>query len=261
MLAGAQPVVSGVYDKDTTEIVYDARATADVLIAAAGGKLPYTDEVSFIQSKLSSLIGETDGSFVAPEINTFAAYFQQHGGWWKTSESLFAPSASNTAPKAKAAPAQFSGEGEFFFLPFVSPTLGEAGANKPWLQELADPTTTVMWNTWVEINPKTAEELGIADDDIVRIVGEAGSVEASVYRYPGIRPDVIAMPFGQGHTAYGIYAQGRGVNPADVLSPHFNEAGDLAFAGMKVKIEKTGKKKELSRLEGKLGVYGFTKKE
>jgi len=38
---------------------------------------------------------------------------------------------------------------------------------------------------------------------------------------------------------------------------HFNEAGDLAFAGMKVSIEKTGKKHELARLEGKIGVYGF----
>ena len=37
---------------------------------------------------------------------------------------------------------------------------------------------------------------------------------------------------------------------------HFNEAGDLAFAGMKVKIEKTGRKQALSRLESRIGVYG-----
>ena len=40
------------------------------------------------------------------------------------------------------------------------------------------------------------------------------------------------------------------------LVRHFNEAGDLAFAGMKVKIEKTGKKQPLSRLESIMGVYG-----
>jgi anaerobic selenocysteine-containing dehydrogenase len=114
-----------------------------------------------------------------------------------------------------------------------------------------------MWNTWVEINTHTAEELGIEDDDVVRIVSEAGTVEASVYKYPAIRPDTIAMPFGQGHTSYGIYAQGRGSNPADVLGLHFNEAGDLAFMGMMVKLEKTGKKRVIARMEGKLGVYGF----
>ncbi len=50
--------------------------------------------------------------------------------------------------------------GEFFLLPFMSPILGDgSGANKPWLQEIPDPTTTVMWNSWVEINPATADEL------------------------------------------------------------------------------------------------------
>ena len=36
--------------------------------------------------------------------------------------------------------------------------------------------------------------------------------------YPAIRPDVIAIPFGQGHTGYGRYATNRGANPA-VLNP------------------------------------------
>jgi len=266
VLSGAQPVVVP---------FYDTRATADVLIAAAqlaGGKLaqalPFKDEVEFIQSKLTNLIGQANGSFSAPEINTFTAYFQQHGGWWKNGAETAAPSAANALGKSlNVDVAEFSGEGEFFFIPFVSPTLGEAGANKPWLQELPDPTTTVMWNTWVEINPETAHELSLENDDVVKIVSEAGEVEAVVYLYPAIRPDVIAMPFGQGHTAYGRYAAGRGANPADILGQHFNEAGDLAFAGMKVNIERIiekiavdgsfiPKKKLLSRLESRIGVYG-----
>ena len=113
-----------------------------------------------------------------------------------------------------------------------------------------------MWNTWVEINPETAHEIGVDNDDVVTLVTEAGQVDVPVYLYPAIRPDVIAMPFGQGHTAYGRFAQGRGANPADILGLHFNEAGDLAFAGMKVKIEPTGRKQPLSRLESRIGVYG-----
>ncbi|RPJ27434.1 MAG: twin-arginine translocation signal domain-containing protein [Chloroflexi bacterium] len=254
VLSGAQPVVSP---------FHNTRATADVFIAAAqlgGGALaqalPFNDEVAYIQGKLTSLVGQADGSFAAPEINSFSASFQQHGGWWKNSADSAAPTAASALGRGlTSASAEFAGEGEFFFLPFLSPTLGEAGANKPWLQELADPTTTVMWNTWVEINPETAHELGIENDDVIRIVSEAGELEAPVYLYPAIRPDTIAMPFGQGHTAYGRYAQGRGVNPADILGLHFNEAGDLAFAGMKVSIEKTGRKQVLSRLESRIGVY------
>jgi anaerobic selenocysteine-containing dehydrogenase len=265
VLSSLQPVVTGVYERDTPTLHYEPRGTADVLIAAAkaGGDqlaqaLPFNDEVEYIQSKLTSLVPQTDGSFTAPEINSFSAYFQQHGGWWRNVEPIAPASAASVLERGlEVGAAEFAGEGEFFFKPYVSPTLAESGANIPWLQELADPTTTVMWNTWIEINPHTAEELGIEDDDIVRIVSEAGTVEASVYKYPAIRPDTIAMPFGQGHTAYGVYAQGRGSNPADILGAHFNEAGDLAFMGMKVRLEKTGQKRVIARMEGKLGVYGF----
>jgi len=254
-LSGSQPVVSP---------YYNTRATADVLIAAAqlaGGKfsaaLPFKDEVEFLQSKVEPLMSQSGGFFSAADLPTFMAYFQQYGGWWQTGDSRLVPTTADIFNRSlKATEAEFAGEGEFFFVPFVSPTLAEAGANKPWLQELPDPTTTVMWNTWVEINPETAHELGLEDDDVVKIISEAGELELPVYRYPAIRPDTIAIPFGQGHTAYGRYAEGRGANPTDLLGGHFNEAGDLAFAGMKVKIEKTGRKQQLSRLESMMGVYG-----
>jgi anaerobic selenocysteine-containing dehydrogenase len=255
VLSGAQPVVSP---------MYNTRSTADVLLAAAkiageaaAQAVPFDDEVAYIQSKLTNLLDQSDGSFAAPEINSFSAYFQQHGGWWRTTSDLEAPAPGDMlGANLQVGEAEFAGEGEFFFLPFVHPILGEAGANKPWLQEVADPTTTVMWNTWVEVNPETAHELGIENDDVVKIISEAGEVEAPVYVYPAIHPEVIAMPFGQGHTAYGRYAQGRGANPADLLGSHFNEAGDLALAGMRVRVEKTGRKQILSRLESRIGVYG-----
>ena len=188
-------------------------------------------------------------------------YFQQYGGWWKTVDNRETPSSADVLNRSfNPAAAQFDGEGDFFLIPFVSPILAEAGANKPWLQEVPDPTTTVMWNTWVEINTQKAEAMGIEDDDVVKIKTAFSEVEVSVYRYPAIRPDTIAIPFGQGHTAYGQFAQGRGINPTDLLSQKFNEAGDLAFGGMKVSIVKTGKKRALSRMESVLGVYGFNAK-
>jgi len=256
VLSGAQPAVVP---------FYNTKATADVLLAAAqqaGGALAsalkFKDEVDYIESKLVGLVTVANGYFSAPEINTFMAYFQQYGGWWKTTDDRVAPANADVLNlKFDAAPAKFAGDGDFYFIPFVSPVLGEAGANKPWLQEVPDPTTTVVWNTWVEINPDTAAKLGMDNDDVITITSTAGSVEASVYKYPAIRPDTIAMVFGQGHTAYGRYAKDRGTNPADVLALDYNEAGDLAFAGMKVRITKTGKKHVISRLESILGVYGF----
>ncbi|MCB2179948.1 molybdopterin-dependent oxidoreductase [bacterium] len=253
-LSGAQPVVVP---------FYDTRATGDVLLAVAqnlGGTvaeaLPFEDEVAFIESKLSSLLGEESKLIRAGDIKTFMAQFQQYGGWWAADISTLAPTEVNPQAVTPTEPV-YQGEGEFHLVPFVSPILGEKGANKPWLQETPDPTTTVMWNTWIEVNPHTAEELGLHDDDIVKVISPQGEIEAAVYLYPAIRPDTIAIPFGQGHTAYGRYAENRGANPANLLGKHLNADGDFVFATTKVRIEKTGKYKQLARLESRIGVYGL----
>jgi anaerobic selenocysteine-containing dehydrogenase len=144
-------------------------------------------------------------------------------------------------------------------MPFFSTLLSDgSGANKPWLQEIPDPTTTVVWNSWVEINPDTADKLGISDDDVVTLTSPFGEVDVSVYRYPAIRPDTLAMPFGQGHSVYGRYAQNRGVNLVRLLGTRVNAAGDLALSSVKVKIKKTGRQKTLARFESRQGVYGTT---
>lgn len=253
VLSGAQPVVVP---------FYDTRSTVDVLLAAAqmaGGvlaeALPFEDEVAFLQNKLGGLVGTQNALIRAGDIQTFMAQFQQYGGWWGAEDSLESPTSGDLTEIGNLAP-DYQGEGEYFLYPYVSPILAEKGANKPWLQEIPDPTTTVMWNTWVEINPKTAEELGLHNDDIVKIISGAGEIEASVYLYPAIRPDTVAVPFGQGHTAYGRYAEGRGANPLDLLGTTTNPAGDLVFGAAKVRIEKTGKIKNLARFESIRGVYG-----
>lgn len=166
------------------------------------------------------------------------------------------PGVAERVPSAEYAGEESEGY-ELHLLPYASPLLGDgSGANRPWLQETPDPMTTVMWNTWVEINPDTADELGLHDDDVVVIVSPAGAVEASVYRYPAIRPDTIAIPFGQGHTALGRYAEGRGANPLQLVGLKYNAAGDLAFAATRVRISPTGRQKPLARMESRLGVYG-----
>jgi anaerobic selenocysteine-containing dehydrogenase len=255
VISGFQPVVAP---------YHNTKATADVLLAAVqkiggdlAGSLPFADEVDYVQNALVALVSQ-QGFFNAPEIKTFMANFQQYGGWWGSLPALETPIGSSAlALPLSSAAAQFEGSGEFYLYPFMSPVLGDgSGANKPWLQETPDPCTTVMWNSWVEINPETADALHLEDDDVVKIISTAGEIEAVVYRYPAIRPDTIAIPFGQGHTSYGRYAQGRGANPGDLLSLIINGADELAYGATRVRIEKTGRKQTLSRLESRLGVYG-----
>jgi anaerobic selenocysteine-containing dehydrogenase len=135
--------------------------------------------------------------------------------------------------------------------PYPSIVLGDGrGANLPWLQETPDPMTTARWSTWVELNPQTAAEHGVLDDDIVRVISPYGELEAPVVVYPGLRPDVVAIPIGQGHTDYGRFAEGRGANPVVLLAPATDpETGSLAWGATRVRLERTGRRRQLARLE------------
>ncbi len=250
--------------------VFDTRSTADVFLAAIQGmgnlgeQIPYQDEVAFIKSRLEKLVGE-EGFYAAPEINTLWARWLQVGGWWEKESNVLAPDVKQARSMlakrdAQIPAAEFSGEGEeypFYLVVYPSPTLGDGStANNPWLQETPDPSTTVMWNSWIELNPETALELGVRDDDVVRVISPAGEVRAVVYVYPAIRPDTVAIPIGQGHTALGRYAKNRGCNPLQLLEVQSNAAGDLAFAATRVKIVPTGETYQLARMEDRVGVYG-----
>lgn len=128
----------------------------------------------------------------------------------------------------------------FHFLPFASQAFADGSvAHLPWLQELPDPLTTAMWSTWVELNVATAQRLDIADGDIVEVRSAQGTLQAPVVVSPGIGPDMVAMPVGQGHEHFTRYASGRGANPLPLLAPAVDAAtGTLAWAATRVAVRK-----------------------
>jgi anaerobic selenocysteine-containing dehydrogenase len=130
----------------------------------------------------------------------------------------------------------------FHFLPYASQALYDGSlAHLPWLQELPDPLTSAMWSSWVEINPSTAQKLNIAQGDLVDVTSSQGTLRAPAIVSPGIAPDVIAMPVGQGHQTFTRYASNRGANPISILSPVTEpETGALAWAATRVKIARAG---------------------
>ena len=180
----------------------------------------------------------------------------QNGGWWRKDADLQEAKADNLLDQSLQMTLSAAGGDELYFITYETHFGDGSGANRPWLQETPDPLTTVMWNSYILIHPEKAKELGVHNDDVVKVTSSAGELEAVVYEYPAIRPDTVAMPFGQGHTALGRWAEGRGANPANVLGADTNEAGDLAYAATRVKITATGRRRPLARLESKAGVYG-----
>ena len=158
------------------------------------------------------------------------------------------PAAQAQSPSAAGRPtawraAEFDGDAQaypFHFAPYASQALFDGSlAHLPWLQELPDPLTTAMWCSWVEINPQAAGKLGIADGDIVEVASAHGAVRAPVVLSPGIGPDTVAMPVGQGHDRFTRYASGRGANPLTILAPVAEAAtGQLAWSATRVKVTK-----------------------
>ena len=256
-----RPVVSS--QQPVVRPLYDTLAAADVLLGLAarlGGKpaeaLPWEDEASYLEETVGELHGSSLGAYDARTPSGFWALWRQYGGWWSEKKIRREPELTEVVqtPLPISDP-QFEGDPEdypFHLYPYSSIILSDGrGANLPWLQEAPDPMTTVQWGMWVELNPKTASALGVSDNDIVQVESPYGMLEAPVVIYPGIRPDVVAIPVGQGHQDYGRFAQAvNGSNPLVLVAPVTDPGtGALAWGATRVRLKPTGRKQILARLE------------
>ena len=147
------------------------------------------------------------------------------------------------------------GDGDFTLMVYPSSRFGAGEfANSPWMQELPDPVSKIMWHGWVEMNPAAAEARGLREGDIVTVTSPYGSVEVPVWPYPGIREDVVALAMGGGHTDFGRWANGNGVN-AMALLPAVAEQPSGAFVTMatRVSVAPTGQRRRLVTNDGAHG--------
>jgi anaerobic selenocysteine-containing dehydrogenase/Fe-S-cluster-containing dehydrogenase component len=240
------------------------RSTADVLIAVAkrdttlAARYPQADYGAWLRSRVP-------GGANAQTLSAALARGITNGS--------IAPRAAAPASAATVTTPAAQTTGDFFLVTYPSPTLGDGrGANKPWLQELPDPVTKVLWSSWVEIHPETATRLGIRRGDIVEVRTAVGAVRVPAYIYLGIRPDTVAIAQGQGHASpsqtgwydgkdgalqwgYGRYARGVGANALDLLAARLNSGG--SFIGTsRCSIQKTGDHETLVSPEGSARQHG-----
>jgi len=95
---------------------------------------------------------------------------------------------------------------------------GSRNANQPWLQAIAGEHIFERWETWAEIHPETAKELGISDRDPIWVESSKGKIKVRARLYKGAMPKVVSIPFGEGHQSGGRWATGLGKNPYQILS-------------------------------------------
>jgi anaerobic selenocysteine-containing dehydrogenase len=112
-----------------------------------------------------------------------------------------------------------------------------ANANMPTLQETSGMTVGETWDSWLEMNPESAHRLGLHDKDSVWVESPYGKARTKVRLVPGLRPDVVNLPYNQGHRAVGRWAKDRGVNGLELMGPDTEPlTGLAAFTNTRVKV-------------------------
>ncbi|MEP6571992.1 MAG: molybdopterin-dependent oxidoreductase [Gemmatimonadota bacterium] len=240
------------------EPVFGTLATGDVLLRVSqkvGGALAQFNAPSFevyLKTQWKDLAKRQN----AVDADTFWRSALQHGG-------VYAPSPDATVKLAAGAqqvgyhapefdaPAKDADAADTFILSAYPSSMyfDGRGANRPWLLEMSDPVTKITWHSWVEIHPETARRLDVQEGEILSLTSAHGTIEAPAYLYPGLDPEVVAVPLGLGHTEYGDYAKGRGVNALDLLGAADGN-GFLPYLSTRVTLRKTGAWKKVAKTEG-----------
>lgn len=233
--------------------LHQTRATPDVLLEVSRRlQRPLTPPLpwqNFEEMLRASMAAVAPRAAAADDLWDEAV---SQGGWWGEVRSRKVEVRSAKYEGRTGSEPEFDGdvaEYPFHFLPYASQTLFDGSlAHLPWLQELPDPMSTAMWSSWVEVNPQTAARLGVAEGDVVEIASRHGVLRAPALISPGVAPNVIAMPVGQGHerlpdgtALFTRYASGRGSNPIKILAPLVEpETGALAWAATRVRLTRAG---------------------
>jgi anaerobic selenocysteine-containing dehydrogenase len=264
-----QPVVEPRWDThDPGDVLIE---TAKTLGGGVAEALPFENMAAAVKESFRSVHALHAGSNVDADFEAFYRKVTAAGGWWNAPgpegelehrgdrdqrpdgrEPRAQGRVQFVVPPQPVAARVFAGDPKQmpFMLQVYPSTAFSDGrtAHLPWLQEMPDPMTTVMWGSWVEINPETARTLEIREGDVLAISSPSGRIELPAFIYPGLRPDVIAVPVGQGHTQLGRYAANRGSNPLRLsASASDSESGAVVQTGVRVGVTKTGRNERLIR--------------
>ena len=122
---------------------------------------------------------------------------------------------------------------EVVFLP--SPALHDGRfANDGWLQELPDPLTKLTWDNPALVSPKTAQTLGLAGEELVRLDYAGRSLDLPLWILPGMADGVVALTLGYGRQRAGRIGSGVGFDTFTVRAskaPGFDGGATLSRLG------------------------------
>ena len=223
--------------------VFTSRAIGDVLIASAetagSSNLPGKTTQDAVKGEWLAMAPQAGGS-----ARDFWTKVRREGGLYNDARGASVKlNIGNLRIAVPSAPSELT----FLTFPHIFLYDGD-GANKPWLQEIPEPISQIVWDNWAEIHPATAQKLGVSKDQVIELRTAHGVISAPALISDRVNPGVIAVPLGQGHRSYGRYAKDRGSNPWEIIEP-----GSLQIA---VKVNPTSATRELVTPLGKSETLG-----
>ena len=109
----------------------------------------------------------------------------------------------------------------------------------PFVMKTVPDTVLKNNDTLVQINPKTAEKLGLKPNSYAILKTPRGANKVKICLSQGIGEDVISFPRGLGHTAYDGYLAGKGVNFNELIGPVEDPVSGLDVAwGIRASLTK-----------------------
>ncbi len=113
-------------------------------------------------------------------------------------------------------------------------------ANNGWLQELPKPLTKLTWDNAVLLSPRTAERLGLATEDVVRLIYQGRTTSGPVWILPGQADDVATVHLGYGRTRGGRVATGTGFDAYAIRT------AAAPWGGLALELQPTGARHSLA---------------
>ncbi|MEC8184209.1 MAG: molybdopterin dinucleotide binding domain-containing protein, partial [SAR324 cluster bacterium] len=217
--------------------LFEAKAREDVMLAAAKALNPesfegISDYRDFIRKEWQNIQQESGNR---NHFDQFWVKVLEEGGLF-SKPNLKSVSLKDEVGQLKIVETKISGTG-LTLIPTTSLFHGDGrGARNPWLQEVPDPMSQIVWDSWMEINPDTAKKMGIKDRSVVQLKTSQGSIKATAFYHFGIHRDAVAIPIGQGHENSGDVADGFGVNVMNLLPTEMDESGSLALVTTRAEL-------------------------
>jgi anaerobic selenocysteine-containing dehydrogenase len=228
------------------EPIYNTRHTGDVIIQLAkemGGTVAeafsWDDYQACLEGTLADFTSLLEEGFRLDDASSNSNWAEAFGT--ESSRFEFSNNKINALPDYAALVAQ--GDESFYQLllvPYDSMRLASGYVSSPpFLIKALEDSILKDNDVLVEVNPATAQKLGLSNGQYATLSTPIGSGRVRIYFFDGIMPGVVSIPRGLGHTGEDKFLAGKGLNYNSLIAPVEDPASGLDAAwGIRAKLAK-----------------------